>query len=63
MSAISHDLQVLADPRAMEYVDGIGMHWYADSAILPNTSPLEKLHRNYPSKFIMYTEACNGRHL
>uniref|UniRef100_A0A914CGK1 Glucosylceramidase n=1 Tax=Acrobeloides nanus TaxID=290746 RepID=A0A914CGK1_9BILA len=48
---------VLADPEAAKYVDGIGIHWYADGNV--NTSVLDTTHTNHPNKFMLYTEACN----
>jgi glucosylceramidase len=41
------------------YVDGVAMHWYADSvADLPHA--LDMLHEDFPEKFILYSEACEG---
>ena len=47
-------IQVLADPEAAKYVDGIGIHWYADGNV--NTSVLDTTHTNHPDKFMLYTE-------
>ena len=47
-------IQVLADPDAAKYVDGIGIHWYADGNV--NTSVLDITHANHPDKFMLYTE-------
>ena len=51
--------QVLSDPRAYEFVDGIGMHWYADD-IIEDPTPLETCHEEFPDKFLLYTESCAG---
>eukprot|EP00095_Tigriopus_kingsejongensis_P004043 maker-scaffold5_size1054832-snap-gene-5.13 protein:Tk04043 transcript:maker-scaffold5_size1054832-snap-gene-5.13-mRNA-1 annotation:"hypothetical protein LOTGIDRAFT_158016" len=50
--------EILADPRADAYVDGVGVHWYADDTQIP--AVLDLFHQLHPSKFILYTEACNG---
>eukprot|EP00094_Tigriopus_californicus_P008405 TCALIF_08098-PB protein Name:"Similar to Gba Glucosylceramidase (Mus musculus)" AED:0.13 eAED:0.13 QI:29/0.92/0.8/1/0.92/0.93/15/0/1019 len=50
--------EVLEDPRAFEYVDGIALHWYADDLEFPLS--MDQFHKDYPSKFILYSEACNG---
>ncbi|CAJ0960982.1 unnamed protein product, partial [Mesorhabditis belari] len=48
---------ILSDPESAKYVDGIAVHWYDDN----NTGPgvLDTLNSRYPSKWIMYTEACS----
>ncbi|KAF2367619.1 Glycosyl hydrolase family 30 TIM-barrel domain [Trinorchestia longiramus] len=47
-----------ADPECSQYVDGVAVHWYADDTespeILLETRALD------PSKFILYSESCNG---
>ena len=50
---------MLADPKAFEYTDGIGMHWYWDERIETPVG-LDNIHNEYPSKFMMYTESCAG---
>lgn len=50
--------EVLQDPRAFEYVDGIALHWYADDLEFAQT--MTQFHKDYPSKFMLYSEACNG---
>ena len=50
--------EVFADKRALKYVSGIGVHWYADDAGL--AFALDQCHTEFPDKFILYTEACNG---
>ncbi|EYC05978.1 hypothetical protein Y032_0079g1285 [Ancylostoma ceylanicum] len=49
---------VYNDPEATKYVDGIGVHWYVDTAI-PATV-LTSVHERHPEKFILATEACTG---
>ena len=44
-----------ADPKAKEYFDGIGVHWYGGL----NTINLDTTHDLAPEKFILATEACN----
>lgn len=51
--------KVLQDPRAFEYVDGIALHWYADDLEFAQT--MTQFHKDYPSKFMLYSEACNGK--
>ncbi len=54
------------DPRNLEYVDGVAVHWYMDEALWPIDEALELphaldiVHDNFPDKFILYTEACTG---
>ena len=50
--------EVFADERAMKYVSGIGVHWYADDGGL--AFALDQCHEEFPDKFILYTESCNG---
>lgn len=51
--------EVFEDPRALDYVDGIAVHWYIDEFVpLPNA--LDIAHEEFPDKFILYTEACTG---
>ncbi|KAL6739852.1 hypothetical protein Aduo_013255 [Ancylostoma duodenale] len=49
---------VYNDPEATKYIDGIGVHWYLDTAI-PATV-LSSVHERHPQKFILATEACTG---
>ena len=44
-----------SDPKAREYFDGMGVHWYGGL----NTHNLENTHNLAPDKFILATEACN----
>ena len=52
-------LKVFSDERALKYVSGIGIHWYADD-VLPLPFALDQAHEEFPDKFLFYTEACNG---
>lgn len=49
---------VLGDPEAAKYVHGVAVHWYMDEIIGPWV--LDKVHQNFPDKFILATEACPG---
>ncbi len=57
---------VLSDPRNLDLVDGVAVHWYMDEAFwyldealgLPHA--LDLVHEAFPDKFILYTEACTG---
>ncbi|CAN7939571.1 unnamed protein product, partial [Ixodes hexagonus] len=49
---------VLRDPGAAKYVQGVAVHWYSDGFVGPWV--LDKTHNNFPDKFILATEACNG---
>ena len=44
--------------KALQYVSGVGVHWYADDAGL--AFALDQFNDEFPEKFILYTEACNG---
>lgn len=48
-------------PKALEYVDGIGVHFYTDEIIPANV--FAPVSRQYPDKFIISTEACEGIYL
>lgn len=50
--------QILEDPDAYSYVDGIAVHWYVD--FVPENL-LNITHHLYPDKFILGTEACEGK--
>lgn len=47
---------VLDDQEAAKYVSGIGVHWYMNDEY----ENLNFLAKDYPDKFILSTEACNG---
>jgi glucosylceramidase len=51
--------EVFQDERALKYVSGIGIHWYVDD-FFPFPSALDQAHEEFPDKFLLYTEACNG---
>lgn len=52
-------MKVLADPEANKYVSGFGVHWYANNLVPP--SVLTSTHEAFPDRFILATEACNGK--
>ncbi|XP_014480391.1 PREDICTED: glucosylceramidase-like isoform X2 [Dinoponera quadriceps] len=47
--------------KAKELFTGTAYHWYANK--LFSLSRLDKLHNEYPNKFILMTEACTGSSL
>ena len=55
---ISIFFQILSDPLAYLYIDGTAVHWYLDDVDPP--SALDTAHEQFPDKFILYSEACNG---
>ncbi|KAB7497477.1 putative glucosylceramidase 4 [Armadillidium nasatum] len=40
------------------FVDGIAVHWYEDKEV--PASVLTLTHNDFPDKFLLYTESCNG---
>ena len=40
-------------------IDGITVHWYDDDKIPPTV--LSETHQLFPNKFLLYTEACEGK--
>ncbi|CAH2051818.1 unnamed protein product, partial [Iphiclides podalirius] len=46
------------NPKALEYVDGVGVHYYADRFVPP--AVLYTVSKTHPDKFILATEACEG---
>ncbi|CAH1363810.1 unnamed protein product, partial [Tenebrio molitor] len=50
--------EALSDNTTRGYIDGIAVHWYAD--VFFPASLLTDTHNNFPEKFILATEACNG---
>ncbi|XP_056630143.1 lysosomal acid glucosylceramidase-like [Diorhabda sublineata] len=50
--------QLFSDEQVKKYVDGTAVHWYMDNLI--NANVLNETHNEFPDKFILYTEACNG---
>jgi glucosylceramidase len=49
---------ILGDPESAKYVDGIGLHWYANPYTPP--FPLNVAHNMFPEYFMINTEACTG---
>ena len=47
-----------AHSDALNYVDGLAVHWYWDSFVSP--SLLDEANEKFPDKFIISTEACPG---
>ena len=47
--------EVFSDERALKYVDGIGIHWYADEIFVVPFA-LDQAHEEFPDKFLLYTE-------
>lgn len=45
------------DPKSIEYIDGIAIHYYGN--FFP-ASILSNLHNRYPDKMLLSTEACEG---
>ncbi|XP_072389815.1 putative glucosylceramidase 4 [Diabrotica undecimpunctata] len=50
--------KVLANPKTLDYIDGIALQFYFDFA--NNTYLLEKTHKQYPNKFMLSVEAAVG---
>ncbi|CAH0721502.1 unnamed protein product, partial [Brenthis ino] len=46
-----------ADPKSIEYIDGIAVHYYGN--FIP-ASILSNIQRRYPDKILLATEACEG---
>uniref|UniRef100_A0A6B2L2T8 Glucosylceramidase n=1 Tax=Arcella intermedia TaxID=1963864 RepID=A0A6B2L2T8_9EUKA len=52
---------ILNDSETAQYVDGIGVHWYAAvDDLFPYWEKLTEVNALFPSKFILPTEACEG---
>jgi glucosylceramidase len=49
----------MSDKQVAEYIDGIAVHWYWDTLFPP--SLLDRTHNNFPDKFILATEASEGK--
>lgn len=47
---------MLKDPTAAKYISGIAIHWYMNDEY----ENLNFISKQYPDKFILSTEACNG---
>jgi glucosylceramidase len=48
--------ELLGDPEAAKFVDGIAIHWYLDNDYKPTV--LSQVHNAHPGPFILPTEAC-----
>nr|CAD7198595.1 unnamed protein product [Timema douglasi] len=46
------------DEQMRNLSSGLAVHFYMDS--VNNTDILDRVHQDFPEKFILYTEACNG---
>lgn len=46
-----------ADPKSIEYIDGIAIHYYGN--FFPGAI-LTRLQNQYPDKILLSTEACEG---
>lgn len=51
----------MSDRDVLNYVDGFAIHWYLD--FLVGGWVINDLHKKFPEKFILYTEACTGKTL
>jgi glucosylceramidase len=51
-------LQVFKNVDAEKYVSGVAVHWYMDA--LAPAFALDDVHKKFPSKFLLATEACEG---
>jgi glucosylceramidase len=50
---------IFSDPEASKYTWGIGFHWYENwSGGTPMFENVRKVHEEYPSKNILFTEGC-----
>ncbi|XP_053617693.1 lysosomal acid glucosylceramidase-like [Plodia interpunctella] len=52
------NLMVMKHKDALQYIDGIAVHYYTDFIVPP--SVLDVVSKSYPDKFIINTEACEG---
>ncbi|KAB7498108.1 hypothetical protein Anas_03319, partial [Armadillidium nasatum] len=52
----SYVIPIVEDATAVEYVDGVAVHWYNDLYFSPDV--LDQTHDIAVGKFILYTEAC-----
>lgn len=46
------------DPKSIEYIDGIAIHYYGN--FFP-AQVLTQLQQRYPNKILLSTEACEGK--
>ncbi|KPI93190.1 Glucosylceramidase [Papilio xuthus] len=52
------NVMLRTNPKALEYIDGVGVHFYADKVV--PASILNVVSNTHPDKFILATEACEG---
>ncbi|XP_034827997.1 lysosomal acid glucosylceramidase-like [Maniola hyperantus] len=45
-------------PKALDYIDGLGVHYYTDKFVPPQI--FDTVTLTHPEKFILATEACEG---
>lgn len=51
--------QYFADDEALQYIDGVGVHWYADFVIPEFFLDFAKTDKK--DVFLLSTEACSGK--
>lgn len=51
---------ILSDPKAAQYIWGIGFHWYEIWNGGRQYDNVQRTAESYPSKPLLLTEACNG---
>ncbi|XP_063832884.1 lysosomal acid glucosylceramidase-like [Ostrinia nubilalis] len=52
------NLMIKKYPEALQYIDGVGVHYYTDKFV--PASVLSLISNSHPDKFILATEACEG---
>ncbi|XP_023943786.2 lysosomal acid glucosylceramidase [Bicyclus anynana] len=52
------NMLVTFTPEALNYIDGLGVHYYTDKFVPP--AVFETVTLTHPDKFILATEACEG---
>ncbi|KAM3959512.1 LOW QUALITY PROTEIN: lysosomal acid glucosylceramidase-like [Aphomia sociella] len=52
------NLLLMEYPEALQYIDGIAVHYYGDISTPPGI--LKRLSETYEDKFVLSTEACTG---
>ncbi|RVE53974.1 hypothetical protein evm_001377 [Chilo suppressalis] len=53
------NVMLLFEPKALQYIDGVALHFYFDKIIPPKI--LSLVYDNYPDKFLISTEACEAK--
>lgn len=48
------------NPKAMEYIDGLGLHWYLNKQYPIQLADLT--HTFFKDKYLFATEACTGKY-